>query len=157
MKELLAEIAMVEEEIARLESQIRALRNSLDKEKEFTRKSKYKLRQSETSMSSSDRPLPSSSIPIPPKKGITAPERLSFETKALHFISKAIKGDYNVSNFSNINDNTGSPKQLAEQKENHFFEVGFLEKVPKKSGLLKPPSPLRDLRHPTPRVSSVPM
>ena len=153
MKELLAEIAMVEGEIERLERHIRELQNGLNQEKEVTRKCKNIQGQFETSVNGSSCLLPSLPNATPSRAGTSTFERLSFETKALHFISRAIKGDYNLNNFTR-NDKMGSSKELSELKENRLHEeVGFLEKFPRKSGISKPPpSPLRDLRHPTPWV-----
>ncbi|KAJ6309646.1 hypothetical protein OIU76_014562 [Salix suchowensis] len=77
-------------------------------------------------------------------------DKMAFETKALHFISKAIKGDYNLNDF-NPNEKIGASRVFSDQKENHFHEeVKPQDKVPKKSGILKAPSPLRDPRHPSP-------
>jgi hypothetical protein len=80
-------------------------------------------------------------------------DKMAFETKALHFISKAIKGDYNLNDF-NPNEKIGASRVFSDQKENHFHEeVKFQDRVPKKSGILKAPSPLRDPRHPSPKVA----
>ncbi|XP_057782502.1 uncharacterized protein LOC131000545 isoform X1 [Salvia miltiorrhiza] len=121
MKEILAELAMVENEITRLESQINQLRHQVKREKEGNMERKYK------------------EWSLPPRRLNDEKEKVAFETKALHFISKAIKGDYHLTNNSNHS---------------------------KRSALLKPPSPspLRDTtsyRHPTPtprrdRVLDVP-
>lgn len=137
---------MVEGEIARLERHIRELQSGLKQEKEDARNCKNIQGQFQTSINGSTRMLPSHTNATPSRTGTSTAERLSFETKALHFISKAIKGDYNL----------GSSRELSELKENCLHEgVRFLEKIPRRSGLLKPPpSPLRDMRHPTPRVSS---
>lgn len=151
MKELLAELAMVEGEITRLESQIRHLQTDLDREKEMTRDSKSKQWKSGTL----DNPhhLSSSALlppnPNPTIKGFS--EKKTFESKALHFISKAIKGDYNLSDFS-IHEKLKNSRGFPDQKENHFHEVGFQERLTRKSGMLKPASPLRDPRHKTPKV-----
>ncbi|KAL0436409.1 UNVERIFIED_CONTAM: hypothetical protein Sradi_0348800 [Sesamum radiatum] len=149
MKEILAELAMVENEITRLESQIKQLRSDVKHEKEVNIETKYKewgrgaLKNHRESS-----PLP----PNPNNVGKRTNDKVTFETKALHFISKAIKGDYHLSDFS-MNEKTMSSKGFASQKENAFSEEGptFHEKVSKRSGIIKAPSPLREPRHPTPR------
>ncbi|KAJ0021705.1 hypothetical protein Pint_32117 [Pistacia integerrima] len=151
-KELLAELAMVESEITRLEGQITQLRLGLKHEQEMTKEAKSKqwqcgnlnnLQPYSTNMNNN------SSSPMN-KDGND--QKMAFETKALHFISKAIKGDYNLSDFR-TNEKMGNLTFFGDQKENHFHEEAkFQDKFPRKSGLLKPAaSPLRDPRHPTPR------
>ncbi|KAA8550359.1 hypothetical protein F0562_002043 [Nyssa sinensis] len=149
MKELLAELAMVEDEITRLESQISQLQTDLNNEKEVTKESKSKQWQ-HGSLSNPYSLL--SPNPNPTKKGgVGANERMTFETKALHFISKAIKGDYDLNDFS-INERLRNSRAFFDQKENHLHNmVGFQERVSRKSGMLKPSSPLREPRHPTPK------
>ncbi|XWS71845.1 hypothetical protein CRYUN_Cryun03dG0172600 [Craigia yunnanensis] len=149
MKELLAELAMVEGEITRLESQISQLQLSLKQEQEVTKETKSKQWQP-VSLMSNLQGLPSStSNQNPIKQG--GQEKMAFETKALHFISKAIKGDYTLSDFS-LNERMGNSRILSDQKENQYQgEVKFQERIPRKSGLLKAPSPLRDPRHPSPK------
>lgn len=156
MKELLAELAMVENEITRLESQISHLQSQTKKEKEISH-------------------LPTHGLPSLPKKNSKElKEKVSFETKALHFISKAIKGDYNLNDFSIISttstDNNKSMNSNSHSKRfpddnNHYKEkhLQFQDEVEtfrtkaafKKSGggggFLKSPSPMRQ---PTPRVST---
>lgn len=149
---------MVETEIIRLESQISHLQTNLAQEKKVTRETKsvkWKdatiLNSTHTSSSSSLSELPPSSKPSL-IKGFG--ENMAFETKALHFISKAIKGDYNLSDFSIHEKLKSSRASFPEQKENHFnHEVGFQERLSRKSGILKPPSPFRDSRHKTPKVN----
>ncbi|CAK9171404.1 unnamed protein product [Ilex paraguariensis] len=150
MKELLAELAMVEDEIARLETQISQLQTDLDREKEVTKEVQSKQWQQE----SRNNPPGQSSIPPnpnPPSKGFN--EKMAFETKALHFISKAIKGDYNLSDFS-MNDKLRISRGFLDQKENNFREeMGLQDKLlTRKSGMLKPSSPLQpEPRQPSPR------
>ncbi|KAL2938412.1 Formate--tetrahydrofolate ligase [Bienertia sinuspersici] len=85
-------------------------------------------------------------------------QRNVYETKALHFISKAINGDYSLTDFT-INENTsiGSPligggnsspyNQPTKQSGLQLQE----NKAPKRSGILKPSaSPSRNFRDPTP-------
>ncbi|KHG25866.1 Topoisomerase 1-associated factor 1 [Gossypium arboreum] len=145
-KELLAELAMVEGEIARLESQISQLQLDLKQEKEATQAKQW---QPGSLMSYLQDHPSTTSNPNPIKQG--GQEKVVFETKALHFISKAIKGDYTLSDFS-LNERMDS-RLLSEQKENQFQgEVKFQERVPRKSSLLKAASPLRDPRHPSPKL-----
>ena len=150
MKELLAELAMVEGEIARLESQISQLQLGLKQEQEVTKETKSK-QWPPGSLICNLQGLPSSTYNQNPiKQG--GQEKMTFETKALHFISKAIKGDYTLSDFS-LNERMGNSRVLSDQKENQYQgEVKFQERIPRKSGLLKEPSPLRDPRHPSPKV-----
>ncbi|KAL1811174.1 hypothetical protein ACET3Z_021239 [Daucus carota] len=154
VKELLTELAMVETEIIRLESQISHLKTDLAQEKKVTRESKSVKWKDAAILNNTHVSSSSSELPPNPKpsviKGFT--ENIAFETKALHFISKAIKGDYNLSDFSIHEKLKSSRASFPEQKENHFnHEVGFQERMSKKSGILKPPSPFRDPRHKTPK------
>lgn len=149
-KGLLAELAMVEDEIARLEGQISRLQNSLKHELEGSKDSHSK----QWRHGSLSNLLHHSSVdthePSPINKG--GNEMIAYETKALHFISKAIKGDYNLNNFS-LAEKLGNSR-FDDQKENHFQDAAkFQDKVPRKSGFLKPASPLRDPRHPSPKVN----
>lgn len=138
MKEMLAELAMVENEITRLESLITRLQAEVEHEKQMYKAlGRHSLRTSHQS---------SQLLQKPNEKG-------TFDTKALHFISKAIKGDYHLSDFTHANDLKSAV--FSSQKENRFREDGeeYREKVSKRNGALKPPSPLRDQpRHLTPRV-----
>ncbi|XVF05711.1 hypothetical protein REPUB_Repub05bG0196000 [Reevesia pubescens] len=151
MKELLAELAMVDGEIARLENQISQLQLGLKQEQEVTKETKSKLKQwpPGSLMSHLQGPPSSASNQYPIKQ--VGQEKMAFETKALHFISKAIQGDYTLSDFS-LNERMGNSRVLFDHKENqNQGEVKFQEKIPKKSGLLKAPSPLRDPRYPSPK------
>ncbi|KAK1586909.1 hypothetical protein Q3G72_007432 [Acer saccharum] len=161
-KELLAELAMVEGEIARLEGQISQLQLGLKHEQDVTKETKSKQWQTGNLMSNLNQ---GQSMKTPTminnysnllNKGGNNNEKMAFETKALHFISKAIKGDYNLSDFSTGNDQKiGNTTIFADQKENHFHqeEIKFQDfKVPRRSGMLiKSPSPLRDPRQPSPK------
>ncbi|XP_020532512.1 uncharacterized protein LOC105628059 isoform X2 [Jatropha curcas] len=151
-KELLAELAMVESEIIRLESQISQLQLGLKREQEITKETKPQQWQQAGSNYISNfqshlwmpSPLHSGGVGV-------HQEKMAFETKALHFISKAIKGDYNLNDFT-FNEKMGSSRIFPDQKENNFYEESkFQDRVPRKSGLLKSPSPLRDPRHPSPK------
>jgi len=153
MKELLAELAMVEDEIARLEGQISRLQANLKHEEEATKEAKS--RQTKIPEFPSN-PHPASGYPsyTPSQSPLNrvVPERMTFETKALHFISKAIKGDYNLKDFT-LTEKTGNSRQFSDQKENHFLEdAEFHDRLLRKNRMLKPTLPLQDLRHPTPMV-----
>ncbi|EXC22893.1 hypothetical protein L484_007502 [Morus notabilis] len=157
MKELLAELAMVEDEIERLEGQISKLKLGLKQEQEVNKESKSK----QWRYGSPLRPGPgghssSFTFPSPMHNGVHS-DRMAYETKTLHFISKAIKGDYNLNDFS-LNERRGMNfKAFGDQKENYFHEeVKIQERVPRKSGMLKPASPMRDPRNPSPRPTRNP-
>ncbi|KAG2670485.1 hypothetical protein I3843_14G087000 [Carya illinoinensis] len=148
MKELLAELAMVEDEIARLEGQISQLQSSLEHEQEIIKDSQSKVQWQRGSLS---HPRHHPSLTTKPNsiyKG--GNEIMAYETKALHFISKAIKGDYGLNDFT-VSEKLGN--RFDDQKENPYQEAAkFQDKVvPRKSGMLKPSSPLRDPRHPSPK------
>ncbi|XP_028798061.1 uncharacterized protein LOC114753547 isoform X1 [Neltuma alba] len=154
-KELLTELVVVEGEIARLESQIRQLQAGLRLEQEVNKESKPKY-WNQDKLNNSEGPLSTAPIPIPMPSPVhrSVHEKMAFETKALHFISKAIKGDYHLNDFA-INDKSGSLKSSVEQKENNFHEdMKFQDRHPKKGGAtLKPnSSPFRDPRHPSPKL-----
>lgn len=156
MKELLAELAMVEGEIARLESQISQLQLGLKREQEATKESKSRQWPSHGTPYNPVSRSSSSSVhfSFPSPMNNVVHERMTFETKALHFISKAIKGDYNLSDFS-LDEKKGNLRGSGDQKENnnYFNEDKFQDKVPRKSGILKhAASPLRDPRNPSPKV-----
>ncbi|MBA0784352.1 hypothetical protein Gotri_001936 [Gossypium trilobum] len=107
MKELLTELAMVESEIAHLETQISQLKHGLNQEHEvIITKEKTPSKQKNPIMQDQQ-------------------ENVVFETKALHFISKAMKGDYTLSDFMSLNETMGNSGAL------------FQEKIPKKSGYFK--------------------
>nr|XP_007132289.1 hypothetical protein PHAVU_011G082300g [Phaseolus vulgaris]ESW04283.1 hypothetical protein PHAVU_011G082300g [Phaseolus vulgaris] len=151
IRELLGELVMVESEIARLESQISQLQAGLKHEQEVTKESKSKT-WNQGNLSNSNNHLSASPLPNPSPIRRSVQERMAFETKALHFISKAIKGDYNLNDFS-LNEKAGFLKTSVEQKENKFQEdVKFQERIPRKNGIVKPPSPMRDPRHPSPKL-----
>ncbi|KAG5515542.1 hypothetical protein RHGRI_036549 [Rhododendron griersonianum] len=160
-KELLAELAMVEHEISRLETQIGQLQTDLHREKETNKE--YKFEQLHHAALNNQRGFSSLPSPRSNPSALGASERVPFETKSLHFISKAIKGDYNANDFSIKEKLMGNLRaMISDHGENNFQkEVGIQrldEKlVSRKSGMLKPisPSPLREPRHPpTPRRQS---
>ncbi|KAM6578916.1 hypothetical protein CsatB_030753 [Cannabis sativa] len=158
-KELLTELAMVEGEISRLESQINQLKlGVVQHEQEVATKNK----ESKSKQWRFGSPIRSVVNPSSSSSSFTFPSPMhnsnnntnninGVETKTLHFISKAIKGDYyNNNNLNNNNNNDFSlnPKR-GNMKENNYFHE---EKVPRKSGvMLKPSSPMRDIRNPSPK------
>ncbi|KAI7982469.1 hypothetical protein LOK49_LG15G01660 [Camellia lanceoleosa] len=157
VKELLAELAMVEDEISRMETQISRLQSELNHEKEVT-KEHHKIKQlqqqqQQNAMSPNNTRggFSSFSPNFSPNNKVES-GRMPFETKALHFISKAIKGDYslNYENFSSFNERLLLSNNHKERSLND--EVGFQDhKALRKSGTLKPSSPMREPRHPTPK------
>lgn len=107
MEELLRELAMVESEIADLETQISQLKHGLSQEHEVI-VTKEKTASTHKNPGMQDEQ-----------------ENMAFETQALHFISKAIKGDYTLCDFMTLNETTGNPR------------APLQEKIPKKSGFFK--------------------
>ncbi|KAJ8768805.1 hypothetical protein K2173_023709 [Erythroxylum novogranatense] len=149
-KELLNELAMVEGEIARLEGQISQLKLGLKNEQEVNKETKSKRWQRSGTTSSLQNHSPYVVNPSPLSKSMQ--DKMSHETnKALHFISKAIKGDYNINDFT-LHEKMGSLRTFFDQKESNYYEdAKFQERVPRKSGLTKSSSPMRDLRFPSPK------
>ncbi|XP_010253933.1 PREDICTED: uncharacterized protein LOC104595065 isoform X1 [Nelumbo nucifera] len=148
MKELLAELAMVENEIARLEGEISHLKRDLSREQEVSVEPRSK-QGAQTTLSNNNRlstSLPNYSMALP--NNALFHERLALETKALHFISKAIKGDYTLNHF-NTHEKMKTSTTM-DQKENHNHEEVISQEVlMKRSGLLqKPSSPSLQPRHP---------
>ncbi|GLU11844.1 hypothetical protein SLE2022_285640 [Rubroshorea leprosula] len=134
---------MVDGEIARLESQIRQLQETVKHEQDA------KSKQQQPAIPSN--PIPGLPPPTPLQNPMNKPggqEKMAFETMALHFINKGIKGDYAPSDL----------RSTVNEKENYQFqeETKFQERVPRKSRLLKPQSPLRDLRLPSPKIVYAP-
>ncbi|XP_028070640.1 uncharacterized protein LOC114273070 [Camellia sinensis] len=156
VKELLAELAMVEDEISRMETQISQLQSELNHEKEVTKEHhmiKQLQQQQQNAMSPNNTRggFSSFSLNFSPNNKVES-GGMPFETKALHFISKAIKGDYslNYENFSSFNERLLLSNNHKEKSLND--EVGFQDhKALRKSGMLKPSSPMREPRHPTPK------
>ncbi|KAL6506406.1 hypothetical protein OROGR_024587 [Orobanche gracilis] len=146
MKEILVELAMVENEITRLESHVKYLKSEVNHEKEANMETKFKGWGGGTHENRIESSTPP---PYPNKK---TDEKLAFETKAMHFINKAIKGEYHLSDFPR-NEKSTSSKRYSNHKENTFQDERgiFREKVIKRSGTVKSPSPFREPRHPTPR------
>lgn len=161
MKELLGELTMVENEISKLEGQISKIQCDVSKEKEMnnidqSNKSKQGLN---NKMKIQCQQQNNMSLPPNPNKfkGLND-QKVPFETKALHFISKAIKGDYGLNDFRINNEKLLQPikpsKDIVDQEdENQLHQQvrTFGERISRKSGMIKPPSPLREPRNPTPR------
>ncbi|KAK3042555.1 hypothetical protein RJ639_001549 [Escallonia herrerae] len=141
-KELLAELAMVDNEIARLEGHINQLQNDLDREKDVTEELNSQQWKNNGTLNNPHRLSSVFANPNRINNGLNV--KMAFEAKALHFIDKAIKGDYNLSAFR-LPERTGNSRGFPDQKENQE------RMIPKRSGVLKPSSPLRDPRHPTPK------
>ncbi|KAJ0841356.1 putative ternary complex factor MIP1, leucine-zipper [Helianthus annuus] len=146
MKELLTELAMVENEITRLENQICNLQTDLNKEKEATRESKMKQQQIREIR---DDPLVTET-PLLLLESRGYGDKLLCDTKAMHFISKAIKGDYSLRDFNSHERSRTRNVCLVDQKENQVNgeEFGVRDRATRRTGILKPPSPAR---HVTPK------
>ncbi|KAH6814647.1 hypothetical protein C2S51_023665 [Perilla frutescens var. frutescens] len=152
MIELLDELAMVENEITRLESQINALKAGSKHEKQVHVESKSQEweRVNLRNMQHESPPAPLPPDPCNVSKRANDDQKVKFEMKALHFITKAIKGDYKLSDFS-INDKAMNSKRFSSTFHDHGGGI-FREKPSKKGGMLRRPSPLRDQpRQPTPK------
>ncbi|KAK4356359.1 hypothetical protein RND71_025330 [Anisodus tanguticus] len=130
MKELLTELAMVENEIAKLEGQISQIQCDVNKEKEMSNtdqanKSKQGLN-NKMKIQWQQQNIALSLPPNPNKfKGLND-QKWPFETKALHFISKAIKGDYGLNDFRINNEKLLQPMKsskviVADQEEENQF------------------------------------
>ncbi|CAA0834043.1 Protein of unknown function- DUF547 [Striga hermonthica] len=136
MKDIVSELAMVENEITQLESQIKQLKTEVKQEKEVNMEKKYK----EWGRGTLKNRLESSPQPLQHPNRKTNEKVVTYESKALHFINKAIKGEYHTTDFSGFSNN-------------HNEEGGrFRDRLAKRSSTLKSPSPFRESRHPTPRV-----
>ncbi|XP_039012106.1 uncharacterized protein LOC120141244 [Hibiscus syriacus] len=128
MKEVLEELTIVEGEIGRLESQIRQLKQCLNQEHQVTQDKKSKPAGDISTMKQDSQ------------------ENVVFETKALHFISKAIKGDYTLGDFMSLHERTRTTTKrvpqggVSDQKENQYtgeVVIRFQERSPRRSGLPK--------------------
>ncbi|GAB2275162.1 hypothetical protein Dimus_009925 [Dionaea muscipula] len=149
MKELLAELAMVDDEIVQLESQIQELQLSDVKQEQevITRESKSKLQ----AAGNSD-PASAAYSPAVTK---TKSERIRFDTKALHFINKAINGNYHLRLSGSINGKGWQQENNRLDQQNEL--AGLRESrrlLLQRSGTLNPAaSPSRDIKHiPTPKT-----
>ncbi|KAK2988800.1 hypothetical protein RJ640_004102 [Escallonia rubra] len=142
---------MVDNEIARLEGHINQLQNDLDREKDVTEELNSQQWKNNGTLNNPHRLSSVLANPNRTNNGLNV--KMAFEARALHFIDKAIKGDYNLSGFR-LPERTGNSRGFPDQKENHLNEgIGLHQErmIPKRSGVLKPSSPLRDPRHPTPK------
>ncbi|KAG9441733.1 hypothetical protein H6P81_017587 [Aristolochia fimbriata] len=130
MKELVAELAMVESEIARLEAEITNLQRGLDDRVQEVRETPT-LKQNQTTttggrlsdVSASDQPStfrPRHPTPRPSRNSSSFGDgwhlRQASEARAMYFINQAIKGDYPVNNFSK-NDKSGSWDDLRKNNQ----------------------------------------
>ncbi|CAN1171843.1 hypothetical protein LINPERHAP2_LOCUS29812 [Linum perenne] len=173
-KELISELVSTENEIARLESEINVLRNTIKQEQQVTKEStKPSSRQWQTHTLPPPTPIHfpphnnNQTIPLTNK----AQDKVGFETKALHFISKAMKGDYSlnlnrhqspIASDRTRGGTTEGDVTLSYRNRRQVRETLPTEKedlhhqsnrvAPRKSGVLnlKSPSPMRDFRNPTP-------
>lgn len=178
MKDVLSELVMVEDEILGLETQIEQLRKDVKTEEDATKELKSKqqsfhhLRNNNNTSTTSKQTQQRSSNNNNNNNSnimISNDQPNVYETKALHFISKAINGDYSLTDFT-INEKNatsigiGSPihgggnlspylqpstKQSGLLQDNNNYNYN---KVPKRSEILNKPSasPLRNFRDPTP-------
>uniref|UniRef100_A0A7N0TXP6 Uncharacterized protein n=1 Tax=Kalanchoe fedtschenkoi TaxID=63787 RepID=A0A7N0TXP6_KALFE len=95
VKQMLVELGRVNEEITRLERQIDELQTDLTLEQEMNRDLKSRDEQLRNSRKFRDSPSDVSSWDASSMGSVT-PNRVSYEAKTLHFISKALKGDFTV-------------------------------------------------------------
>ncbi|KAK6144416.1 hypothetical protein DH2020_021236 [Rehmannia glutinosa] len=141
---------MVENEITRLESQINRLKAEAKHENEVHIESKSKKWERKTLKNHHE------SYTISTRFN----EKAVFEIKALHFINKAMYGDHKLSDLS-IDEKSKNSRMFSCPKENTYHDRGetFQDKILKRNGTMKSPSPLREPRHPTPwrdRVFQIP-
>lgn len=158
MKELLAELATVEEEIARLEREINNLQHSNGDEINSSEASKTKQwhevnenNLAPRSQSPLRAPLMPPPSPSPRPNWVHQPH--PSEARALFFINQAIKGNYTLSGFTRnekLENSVGSFDEKERQRE-----VGFSEKISKKSGIIDRAQSVPKLppRHPRSKVS----
>uniref|UniRef100_M4CE24 DUF547 domain-containing protein n=1 Tax=Brassica campestris TaxID=3711 RepID=M4CE24_BRACM len=174
MKELITELSLVEGEISRLEIQISHLQINLKQEqdetlRQATTSSSRRAWQANESYNNDD--ITSHQTPELPKypnfpppspivnKGMMKnennnsrsptshhQENATFETRTLHFINKAIKGDYTTQSFHKSNEKVG----LVE-KENHRSKLQENTNTKKVIRTMKSPSPLREPRYSSPK------
>jgi len=148
---------MVEEEIVRLEGQIKHLQKDVTIEQEATKlesKAKHSQNNQRYSVNNNNDNNNNNRV-LQAARANDHPQRSGYETKALHFISKAINGGYSLTDFTinckHGNRTTGSLSPYAQVSK----ESGVQETQIKRSRMLKSTlSPLRDFRHPTPKVIS---
>ncbi|KAI3874454.1 hypothetical protein MKX03_004784 [Papaver bracteatum] len=154
-KELLTELAMVEDEIAKLEGAVRNLENGASHEKKISKElSKSKEWQQGNLMKNIKFDLQSPQQNPKLTNNQWAYERMPFEAKALHFISKAIKGDDKLDEL-NVRERVGTISATrTDKKENsgNDQEIGLLhdKATSAKSGMQRLSlSPMRPLRNQT--------
>ncbi|KAK9168730.1 hypothetical protein Syun_000870 [Stephania yunnanensis] len=136
MKELIAELVVVEDEIVHLEEEIRRLKSSLSQEQDMSKDSMSKKCRDEIVRDSNFEFIVPSNL-TPMSKGLH--ERITFDIKSLYFISKAIKGDYTQNGFNSIEKKENSKRTSTYKKKNSSPDVQ--EKELKKSGMAKPEPP----------------
>ncbi|KAF3549384.1 hypothetical protein DY000_02001017 [Brassica cretica] len=179
MKELITELSIVEGEISRLEVQISHLQINLKEEQDETLRqattssSRRTWQASESDNNdniTSHQALPNYPNFPPPSPMVNTcmmkngnnntksstshhQENATFETKTLHFINKAIKGDYVTQSFHKTNEKVGlvkkeNPRSL--QQENKLQENTNMKKMLRR---MKSPSPLREPRYSSPKTN----
>lgn len=180
MKELITELSIVEEEISRLEVQISHLQINLKEEQDETLRqatTSSSRRAWQSSESDNNDYITSHQTPVLPKYSNFPPpspmvdqcmmkngnnntksstshhqENATFETKTLHFINKAIKGDYTTESFHKSNEKVGLVKKenhRSVQQENKLQDNVNMKKMFRR---MKSPSPLREPRYSSPKV-----
>lgn len=177
MKELITELSLVEGEISRLEVQISHLQINLKQEQDETLKqattgsSRRAWQTSESYNDDNITPYQAPTLPKYPKlpppspmvnKGIMKSENnntksttshhqenATFGTKTLHFINKAIKGDYATESFRKSNEKVGTIEKENHRSVQHESKLQENMKM-KKIRTMKSPSPLREPRYSSP-------
>ncbi|KAL0843492.1 hypothetical protein Bca101_016737 [Brassica carinata] len=179
MKELITELSIVEGEISRLEVQISHLQINLKEEQDETLRqattssSRRAWQASESDNNdniTSHQAQPNYPNFPPPSPMVNTSmmkngnnntksstshhqENATFETKTLHFINKAIKGDYVTQSFHKSNEKVGlvkkeNPRLI--QQENKLQENINMKKMLRR---MKSPSPLREPRYSSPKTN----
>lgn len=148
MIELLDELAMVEKEIHRLENQISELKSEAKHEKQVDQMDSSLQEWEVANLRNIQQESPD-----PCNINKRPNEKATFEMKALHFITKAIKGDYKLSDFS-LTDKPFNSKRFSTPKENAVHDHKGGVSASKRGPILRRPSPLRDhhTRNLTPKV-----
>ncbi|KAL6000492.1 hypothetical protein ACLOJK_024191 [Asimina triloba] len=157
MKELLAELAMVDEEIVRLEHEISTLQSQ--DQKPFHDASKSQQRPTDPSLFS---PFHQSLAPLRPYIDAKwTHERGPSEARALFFINQAIKGNYSTTtsngDFAMGSERIRQSTGIFDNKGGQIKEVGLLQdhKMSRKSGTIeKPTSHKLPPKHPSAKVSA---
>ncbi|CAA7050408.1 unnamed protein product [Microthlaspi erraticum] len=180
MKELITELSIVEGEISRLEIQISHLQINLKQEQDETVRqasTSSSRRTWQASESYNNDNINLHQAPILPKYPTLPPpspmvtkgmmkhennntksstshhhqENTTFETKTMHFINKAIKGDYAMESFHKPNEKVGIVEKKdnrSVQQENKLQENINMKKMTR---TMKSPSPLREPRYSSPK------